>query len=281
MRAFLISLMLAASVAAAEGGRDPAKLMVALLPDENPGTIIKNNQPLKEHLAKATGKEIELVVTTDYTSMIEAMRSKRIDVAYFGPLSYVMAKSKCDIEPFATMLKDGKPTYRAVLIGNKAAGVLKPADAKGRNVAYGDRVSTSSHLIPKRMLVDAGLEAKRDYEEHFVGAHDAVAMAVQNGHAQAGGLSKPIFESLVERKLVSLDKVVVLAESEDFPNYPWTMHSDLKPELKQAIAAAFTDLKDKTVLKPFKAEGFAPIADKDYAPVRQLITLLKLDPAKF
>lgn len=282
MRHFLLLLLLSVvSLGAAEGGRDPAKLMVALLPDENPSTIIKNNQALKDHLAKATGKEIELIVTTDYTSMIEAMRSKRIDVAYFGPLSYVMAKSKCDIEPFATLIKDGKPTYRSVIIANRAAGLASLAEVRGRQVAYGDRVSTSSHLIPKRMLVDVGLEAKRDYNEHFVGAHDAVAMAVQNGHAQAGGLSKPIFESLVERKLVSLDKVMVLAESEDFPNYPWAMHTDLKPDLKKAIATAFTSMTDKAVLKPFKAEGFAPITDQDYAPVRQLITLLKLDPAKF
>ena len=47
------------------------------------------------------------------------------------------------------------------------------------------------------MLQKKGLEAKKDYEEHFVGSHDAVALAVQNGHAQAGGLSKTIFETLL------------------------------------------------------------------------------------
>lgn len=280
MRHLLLSLLCLCGIVAAEG-RDPAKLQVALLPDENPSTIIKNNLLLKEHLAKATGKEIELIVTTDYSSMIEAMRSKRIDVAYFGPLSYVLAKSKCEIEPFATMVKDGKPTYRSVLIVSKAAGIADLAGIRGKAVAYGDKASTSSHLIPKSILAKAGLEAGKDYQEHFVGAHDAVAMAVQNGHAQAGGLSKPIFESLVERKLVSLEKVAVLQESGDYPNYPWTMHSDLAPQLKQRIATAFTALADKAVLKPFKAEGFVPISDADYNPIREMIGLLKLDPAKF
>lgn len=276
-----LALLAAAALPAADAGRDPATLRVALLPDESPNTVIKNNQALKDHLARATGKEVELIVTTDYSSMIEAMRSKRIEVAYFGPLSYVLARSKCDIEPFATMVKDGKPTYRSVLIASRAAGVADLAALKGRDVAYGDKASTSSHLIPKSILLKAGLEAGRDYREHFVGAHDAVAMAVQNGHAQAGGLSKPIFESLVERRLVSLDKVAVLTESEDFPNYPWTMHRDLAPALRTRIAEAFTRLTDKAVLKPFKAESFAPIADRDYDPIRAMIGLLKLDPAKF
>ncbi len=283
MRCFLLFLVLVSAtwLGAAEPSRDPAVLNVALLPDENPSTIIKNNKALKAHLAQATGKEIELIVTTDYSSMIEAMRSKRIDVAYFGPLSYILARSKCAIEPFATMVKDGKPTYRAVIIANRAGGVKDLAGIKGHNMAYGDKASTSSHLIPKSMLAKLDLLGGRDYQEHFLGAHDAVAMAVQNGHAQAGGLSKPIFESLVERKLVSLEKVVVLQESAEFPNYPWAMHTDLAPDLKQRIATAFTGLTDKAVLKPFKAEAFTTITDKDYNPVRELIGLLKLDPAKF
>jgi phosphonate transport system substrate-binding protein len=53
---------------------------------------------------------VELIVTTDYSSMIEAMRHGRIDLAYFGPLSYVMAKSKSDIEAFAAIEKKGSAT---------------------------------------------------------------------------------------------------------------------------------------------------------------------------
>jgi len=83
------------------------------------------------------------------------------------------------------------------------------------------------------MLAEKGLEAKKSYREHFVGSHDAVAIAVQNGTAQAGGLSKPIFESLVERRIIDTAKVRVIAESKPYPEYPWTMRSDLTPALKE------------------------------------------------
>ena len=130
------------------------------------------------------------------------------------------------------------------------------------------------------MLAEKGLEVKKHYQEHFLGAHDAVAIAVQNGNAQAGGLSKPIFDSLVERKIIDLEKVKVLEESKPFPNYPWTMRSDLKPALKDKIRAAFYNLKDQEILKPLKADGFAPIKDKDYDGIRELGKLLNLDFAK-
>lgn len=179
------------------------------------------------------------------------------------------------------MKQKGSTTYQSVLIANTGAGIAKISDIVNKNVAYGDVASTSSHLIPKSILAENGLKAGENYREHFVGAHDAVAMAVQNGHAQAGGLSKPIFESLVQRGLVDPNKVKVLAESKPYPQYPWTMRSNLKPELKEKIRAAFLNLKDPEVLKPFKADGFGPISDKDYDVVRSLGTLLKLDLSKF
>jgi phosphonate transport system substrate-binding protein len=278
---FVILSAVCADLLQAAGNPDPDTLKVALLPDENASIIIKKNEGLKIYLEAQTGKKIELVVTTDYSSMIEAMRHGRVDVAYFGPLSYVLAKQKSNIEPFAALeTKKEGTTYKAVVIGNVAAGINKITDIKGKNMAYGDTASTSSHLIPKSMLAEKGLKAKADYQEHFVGAHDAVAMAVQNGNAQAGGLSKPIFESLVERGIIKLDKVKVLEESKPFPQYPWTMRSDLEPALKEKIRSSFLNLKDTEVLKNFKADGFGPMTDKDYDVVRNLGELLGLDFSK-
>lgn len=260
---------------------DPDTLRVALLPDENASTIIKNNQPLKDYLEATLGKKIELIVTTDYSSMIEAMRHGRIDLAYFGPLSYVLARQRSEIEPFVALKSKGSTTYQSVVIASAASGIKKIEDIKGKNMAFGDKASTSSHLIPKSVLAEKGLNSGRDYEEHFVGSHDAVAMAVQNGHAQAGGLSRPIFESLVERKIIDSSKVTVVEYSKPFPQYPWTMRSNLKPELKEKIRSAFLKLKDPAVLKPFKADGFEAITDKHYDVVRNLGYLLKIDLATY
>ena len=268
--------VLSLNIAVQAADSNPDMLRVALLPDEDAATIIKQNQGLKDYLESKLGKKVKIVVTTDYSSMIEAMRFGRLELGYFGPLSYTLAKTKADIEPFAARMKKGSTTYHAVLIGNKAAGIKTVSDVKGKEVAYGDIASTSSHLIPKKMLLDNGLETKKDYKENFLGAHDAVALAVQNGHAQAGGLSKPIFETLVKREVISLDKVNVLQVSEPYPQYPWAMRSDLKPELKDAIRNAFISLKDKKVLKPFKAQGFGAMTDAHYDVIRDLSKKLNL-----
>jgi phosphonate transport system substrate-binding protein len=277
----LLMMGLTMNVSAAEPDPDPDLLKVALLPDENASALIKRNQPLKDYLENKLGKEIELIVTTDYSSMIEAMRFGRIDLGYFGPLSYVMAKSKSDIEPFAAMVVDGKPTYRSILIAHAGSDVETYADIKGKKMAYGDRASTSSHLIPKTVLLEtAGLEAGADYEAHFVGSHDSVAVNVANGNAQAGGLSEVIFDHVMDRGLIDRDNVRVLGYSDEFPQYPWAMRSNLNPELKAAVREAFLSIDDPQILENLKAEGFAAVEDGDYDIIRKMGGLLNLDFAK-
>lgn len=259
----------------------PETLRVALLPDENASEVIKNNEPLEEYIEKELGLDVELVVTTDYSSMIEAMAHGRIDLGYFGPLSYVLAQEKADIEPFAALqeVEGEDPTYQAVFIANADSGIEDLADVAGKTVAWGDQTSTSSHLIPKAMLAEeADLRVDQgDYEEQYVGSHDAVALTVQNANADAGGMSLPIYERMVEEGLIDSETVVKVQESDLYANYPWTMQSNLPEDLKEKLRAAFLELDDPEVLEPFGAAGFAEVADSDYDQVRDLAPLLDID----
>jgi len=256
---------------------DPDVLRVAILPDENASELIKQNKKLQLYLEDRLDKKIELVVTTDYSSMIEAMRFGRLELAYFGALSYVMAKERSEIEAFAAQMKKGSIMYHGVIIVNKDSKISNILQVKGKTMAYGDPASTSSHLIPRaHLLTNAKLDID-DYKAVYLGSHDAVALNVQNGNADAGGLSKKIFEHLVEREMISLDKVQIIAISNPFPNYPWTMQSSLDPELKEKIKQAFYDLDDPEITKPLKADGFMPVTDADYDVVRTTRTLLSMD----
>lgn len=275
------ALMTTIAVPVAASESDPDLLRVALLPDENSATVIQNNQGLKDYLESNLGKEIELVVTTDYSSMIEAARFGRVDIAYFGPASYTIAKDRMkgneiDIEPFAARLKDGQTTYQAIVIANADSGIKTYADIKANNpqVAFGDQASTSSHFAPKFTMINEGVEPSA-YQENFVGAHDAVARNVEIGNAQVGGLSRPIFESMIAKGTVKPESFVIIGYSDPLPQYPWVLRSNLNPALKQQIKQAFYNLKlenpeGETVLKPFKADGFAPVTDADYDIIRSI-----------
>jgi len=220
-------------------------------------------------------------VTTDYSSMIEAMRFGRIEVAYFGPFSYVLAKSKApEIEPFAVGVEKGSPTYNSIIIAQASGSVSSIADIKGKPFGYGDQASTSSHLIPRAHLLKNGLDGTKDYKPVHLGTHDGVARAVQNGQVPAGALSKAIFENLIERKTIDADKIKVIAITDPIPNYPMVLQGSLMPGLKDKIRAAFIEMKDPAVLKAFRVQGFAATNDKAYDILRDTAKILQLDLAK-
>jgi phosphonate transport system substrate-binding protein len=234
---------------------------------------------LKSYLEKTLKRDVEIIVTTDYSSMIEAMRFGRIEVAYFGPFSYVLAKSKAPgIEPFAVGVERGSPTYQSVLIAQAAGPVTRLEDVRGKPFGFGDQASTSSHLAPRaHLLKKAGLDGEKDYRPVHLGTHDAVARAVQAGQVPAGALSKPIFDSLVKRGTIDASKVRQLDLTAPIPNYPIVMQGNLAPALKDAIRQAFLSMADKEVLKSFRVESFAPTDDGAYDVLRDTATVLKLD----
>jgi phosphonate transport system substrate-binding protein len=278
-RSFIATATLfAVTSPAAAQGRDPSRLRVALLPDENASTLIQNAQPLKNYLERTLKKEIEIIVTTDYSSMIEAMRFGRIEVAYFGPFSYVLAKSKApEIEPFAVGVERGLPTYQSVLIAQAGGPVGEIADIRGKPFGFGDQASTSSHLVPRALLLKRGLNGASDYKPIHLGTHDAVARAVQNGQVPAGALSKPILDTLIQRKTVDEAKLKVLALSDPIPNYPIVMQGNLAQVVKDSLRKAFLEAKDVEVLKSFRVQGFAATDDKAYDVLRETAKVLELD----
>ena len=75
--------------------------------------------------------------------------------------------------------------------------------------------------------------------------------------------------------MIDPEKVRVLGYSDDIPQYPWVMRTDLTADLQASIKSAFYALKPGTedgdaVLKPFKADGFAEISDADYDIIRDI-----------
>lgn len=281
-RSLLAAPLLLPALAATQAhaqAQNPTRLRMALLPDENASTIIQNAQPLRTHLTQALGRDVQVVVTTDYSSMIEAMRFGRIEIAYFGPFSYVLAKSRAEgIEPFAVGVERGSPTYRSIIIAAADGPVKKLEDVRGHPMAFGDQASTSSHLVPRATILRrTGLVGERDFRVVHVGTHDAVARTVQSGRAPVGALSELIFHSLLARNVIQRERLVDVAFSDPIPNYPMVMQGNLAPELKQAIRNAFLNLRDGELLRNFRVEGFAATDDAAYDVLRETARILNLD----
>lgn len=265
-----------ASLAGPAVAERPQKLVIGLLPGESAPTVMRLNEPLRAYLEKRLNLPVEIMVGANYAATGEALRFGRLDIAYLGPVTYLLRARSAKLEPFARPSHEVVgPTFKAVVIVPANSPATTIADLKGGEIALGDPASTSGTWVPRHQLLDAGLVSGRDYTLRVLGAHDAVALAVANGKVSAGGLSQPVFNRLLKEGKIDAKAVRVLAESPAIPEYMWTFREGLDPAFKEEIRKAFIEVNDAEALKVFRAEAFIPAVDSDVEVVRTWITAIE------
>lgn len=253
--------------------RPPTKLIVGLLPGESAPTVMRLNEPLRAYLQDTLHIPVEIVVGANYAATSEALRFGRIDIAYLGPVTYILQSKRAPLEPFARPSHAGVgSTFQASIIVPAGSAATKLSDLRGGEIAFGDPASTSGTWVPRWQLLAEGLISGRDYTMQVLGAHDAVALAVANRKVAAGGISKPILLRLLKEGKIPADKVRVLQDSPPIPEYMWTFRAGLDPAFKAEIRNAFLNLKDAAALAVFRAEAFVPAKDSDVDDVRRWVT---------
>lgn len=258
--------------AAGSGQVEKKILRVGLIPNQAPDQIKAKYEPFKRYLAEKLGMEVELFVANNYAGVVEAMASGKLDMAYFGGLTYVQAKQRADVHPIVTEVDSETKTtkYYSLIITPADSPVKKPADLRGKTFAFGDISSTSGSLYPRIMLDQAGLKVPDDFANVvYTGKHDATALAVQNGKVDAGGLEGRILNKLIADGKVDKTKIRILAKSDFIEGYPWVVLDSMDKELERKIVDAFLTMEDKELLKLMKAEKFAQVTAEDYKYIEE------------
>jgi phosphonate transport system substrate-binding protein len=254
----------------------PQRLRIGLLPGESSLTVMRVFEPLRRELESKLGIPVELQVGTNYAATGEALRFRRLDVAYLGPVTYVLQREKARLISFATPRhpKAGASFEAAIIVpADSPARTLR--DLAGTDIVFGDPASTSGSWVPRYELLASGLRAGRDYKAHYLGAHDAVALAVANKKAAAGGISRPVYNRLLSEEKIDAARVRVLLPSRPVPEYAWTFREGLDPAFRQRVAEAFYAIDDPAVLGIFDADRFIASADSDMDPVRVWVEALR------
>ena len=96
-----------AALAAPSIVRAQTVLKVGLIPSEDSRAMLAQSKDILDAVEKNSGLKVQGFVATDYNGVIEALRSKHLDIAYLGPFSYVLATTVTPVEAFVDR-RDGQ-----------------------------------------------------------------------------------------------------------------------------------------------------------------------------
>lgn len=238
----------------------------------NPRLLYAKYQTLVDYLRETTGESWELAVSIDYQETVDDFCSGKLDLVYFGPFTYLRVRDACGASPVVRLNTNGSASYTSLIMVPRDSPFKTLADLEGRTVAYGSPLSTSSHLVPRLMLQNAGLHAGEGYECRYFGHHDRAIRAVFMGSADACGVRDIVGERFTERGLR------ILARSEPIPNFPLVIRPEASDAFRQSMIEVLIDrpARDPEVMRRMQAwdeeiaSGFAPVSDADYDPLRKL-----------
>ena len=275
--------LLLASVLSACGDapKTPKILRVGFVPAEDAQQVMQNAQPLVEILGKELDMDIQPFVATDYTGVVEALRVGKLDVAFLAPASYVLAKNEANIKVVLKSERKGIPTYYAAIITRADSGIKTLDDLRGKTFAFGDSLSTTGHVFPRKMFKEHGIDPVRDFKQVlYSGGHDATVLSVLNRKVDAGATyaNSPDSQDTAWMRYLKdpedVKKIRAIAFSEPIPADNLVIRGNLDERIAKKVVDIFLNLSHdpagKKMLRDlYQIDGFVPATDQDYESVRE------------
>ncbi|MGO9393558.1 MAG: phosphate/phosphite/phosphonate ABC transporter substrate-binding protein, partial [Desulfobaccales bacterium] len=259
MKKYLLVIGLALALMANLTGTLQAEekcLVMGLIPAEDPKAMIEQIKPMKDWMEKSLGRCITLYTATNYTGVIEAMRAKKVDFAWFGPFSYVMAHERAGADAFAVGVDSkGKTTYRSYLVATpetaQKLGISTPLEGEaGMKViaekldkfpkeftfTFTDTASTSGHAIPRYFMWKVGLDPDKVFKKvGFSGTHDAAELMVKNHTVDMCADNDMTNPAMVAAGKISPETNIIIWKSPPIPGSPVAYRDDLPEATKEAL----------------------------------------------
>ncbi|MDN3517670.1 PhnD/SsuA/transferrin family substrate-binding protein [Aquisalimonas lutea] len=207
---------------------------------EGMGQLDEAFGPFQEAFQEHTGLELELYSLSNRTAAGNALRYDEVELVFAGPSEFVLFQQ--EVEEGVEILFDIKrPYYGSTFLAKADSGIesLEGID-EDTSIAMKDTGSTSGHIIPSQMLVEAG----HDIDElDITMAGDAFTHALANGDVDvmAGGNDDADY---VREELDPEGDYRVLAESDPLPGDPVIIRANIASECKTRLRETLRENRD-------------------------------------
>lgn len=187
----------------------PETMQLAAVPAENSADLKASYDPLIKLLEKETGSKIEFVQASDYAGVVEGMIAKNVDLAFFGPFAYVVARlNGAKITPLGAVIDEqgatpGYQSYGLAKLVADAVEKIEPGPVEAvRSVGGGWWKVLFSAVIPQATPAMVGSSL------YMLDVN--VRTSTTLGIVGAGGIGYLLFESIRTRNFDVAGAIVLI-----------------------------------------------------------------------
>lgn len=227
---------------------------------------------LKTVLEEILEKKIEFIPVGSYTAAAAALQLDQVDLVLTGPSEYVVMRARTNAVPVIALTR---PNYHTVISVAANSSIKSVAQLKGKKVAMWEVGSTSGHLGPTKMLMDAGLNPQSDVKI-FMLKNDGLP-ALRKGKVDAWAGSAVKYEKFLQDEALSEENLPLIAKGPLLPDDLFVANSKFDANFTKDISSKMLANKDKVLSSllsveegKYKGSHLISTSDANYDIIRQV-----------
>jgi phosphonate transport system substrate-binding protein len=268
----MIAMMAMSPGGPAASAADPATLIVAFQPQENPEKLQLHADAMTRFLSAELGMAVKVYLPTDYAAVVEALRGNHAHVAYFSAWPYMLAHKLAGATILVAEQRAGQTRYHSHWYALRDGPVASLADARGKRAAFTAPSSTSGYLFPLAKLVEEKLIPPKGnpagFFRHvvFAGGYEQALKALVNGQVDVAAASDYAFARYLAPEEQA--RVRIVSQQGPVPTHCIAVKQDLSAALRDRIRAALLQLNEpehrELLRSVYGAEKFVAVTHAEH-----------------
>ncbi len=246
------------------------------IPDQDETMLKERFSKLATYLSNELNVPVKFVPVKSYAASISAFRNNQVQLAWFGGLSGVRARTLVK-DSYAIAQGKSDPKFHTYLIANTTTGLKKsdsfPKGLTNKTFTFGSKGSTSGRLMPEFFIRENLKKSPNDVfsKVGFSGNHSKTISLVQSGAYQVGAVNFKVWDRDLKNGKIDPSRVKVIWKTPAYPDYQFTIRGDVDKTFGEGFAlrvqTALLKLEDKNILDAFPREKLIKAQNSEFAPI--------------
>ena len=257
-------------------------LEVQFVPTNNDGTMEAKAEPFAKLLSELLGREVNVTLATDYSTIVQAMASGQVDIGIMPPAAYVQARNLDAAEAILTSVlgdfdqETGEPidettgSFKGEILVRADSDYQELTDLVGAKIATLSPTSASGYIYPVAEMIEAGIDMN-DVTLTVVNDIPSEITSVLNGQQDAAFVfegARYVFSgAFPDNDLIEELRVLYLTEG-DIPNDAIAVQPTMDEELKALIKEAFLKMAEteegRDIMSLWSHMGYTEVDESVY-----------------
>ncbi|MBL1200402.1 MAG: phosphate/phosphite/phosphonate ABC transporter substrate-binding protein [Nostoc sp. ZfuVER08] len=227
----------------------------------------------KTTLEEILGLKIEFFPVKNPIAAAPALLSREVDIVFAGPSEYLILNARAKAIPIIAI---ERISYHSIIVVPANSQIKLLSQLKGKTIAMRKIGSTSGHIAPTKILIDAGLNPQTDFKTVML--DDKGVQALKKGEVDAWATASDRYKNILESEGLSENDFSIIFTSKLLPNDVFVASNQLPSSFIEDMRSRMINNQDKLIQslltakanQKYKGSKLITANDTDYNMIREV-----------